>query len=333
MADAVRMQSAETLFEDVQFVRTRDGRSLALVEALKDGPRRDAARPAFLLLHGFAQNRLAFTLGPLPRLLIERGARVFLGELRGHGDSKLSTGDVWTMADHLDFDCPALIRGTCERADVSRVHLVGHSMGGLLGAALLARQTRFESLTLAATPLMLGAARPLVRLASLVLGPFATFAPRPKRIPMDFFLRALSNPLAAPDARGVVRALQRVTRLANPELAAPEAMREILAHADAESPAVMEELAKNAVLVRPRLCEIDLVDAVRGAECPIAAIAGSRDIFAPRAAIAPLERPGQRGPREIVEIEGGTHVDAIMGHHLPATVERLWPFWMQGWGA
>jgi len=329
MAEAVHLRGAETLFEDVQFVRTRDGRDLALVEVVGDRAREASPRPAFLLLHGFAQNRLAFTLGPLPRLLIDRGARVFLGELRGHGDSKLPPDDVWSMADHLDFDCPALIRGTCERAGVPRIHLVGHSMGGLLGSALLARQTRFESLTLAATPLVLGAARPLVRLASLVLGPFATFAPRPKRIPMDHFLRVLSNPLAAADARGVVRALQRVTRLANPELAAPAAMREILAHADPESPAVMEELAKNAVLLRPRLCEIDLVDAVRSAECPIAAIAGSRDIFAPRAAIAPLERPGQRGPREIVEVEGGTHVDAIMGHHLPATVEHLWPFWMQ----
>jgi len=318
------------LREDAGTVRTRDGRALALVELVRDEVRSSTPRPAFLLLHGFAQNRLAFTLGPMPELLLDRGARVFVGELRGHGASKVASDHVWSMADHLDFDCPALIRGTCERADVPRIHLVGHSMGGLLGTALLARGTRFESLTLAATPLLLGAARPLVRLASFVLGPFATFAPRPKRIPMDFFLRVLANPLAAPDARGVVRALQRVTRLANPALAAPEAMREILAHADPESPAVMEELAKNAVLLRPRLCEIDLVDAVRSAECPVAGIAGSRDIFAPRAAIAPLEYRGQRGPREIVEIEGGTHVDSVMGHHLPATVERLWPFWMQG---
>jgi len=145
---------------------------------------------------------------------------------------------------------------------------------------------------------------------------------------VDWILRQLASPLAHAEARGPAWALQRLTRLANPDLACPEAMREILANANRESPAVMEELAKNAVLLRPTLCGVDLSEAVREADCPIAAIVGSRDIFAPRAAIAPLEELGQHGPRKIIEIEGGTHIDAIMGHHVPATVDALWDFWM-----
>jgi pimeloyl-ACP methyl ester carboxylesterase len=233
------------------------------------------------------------------------------------------------MDDHLDLDCPALIRGVRDRARVERIHLIGHSMGGLLGAALLGRGARFASFTAAATPILLGAGRPLVRLVSFLAGPFATIAPRPNRVPMDAFLRMLSRPLAAADARGPVRAFQRLTRLANPDAADPAAVRRILARADRESPAVFEALAANAVLVRPKLCGVDLASAVRDADCPIAAIVGSRDLFAPRAAIAPLEVEGQKGPREILEIEGVSHIDAIMGHHVGDTVEHLWKFWMQ----
>jgi hypothetical protein len=59
---------------------------------------------------------------------------------------------------------------------------------------------------------------------------------------------------------------------------------------------------------------------------PIAAVIGSDDIFAPRAAIAPFEAPDQAGRRLVIEIPGGAHVDAIAGHHVADTVARLWPF-------
>jgi pimeloyl-ACP methyl ester carboxylesterase len=265
-------------------------------------------------------------LGPMPRTLLERGARVFLGELRGHGDSRVDDSQSWSLRTHLDLDCPALLEGVQHHAQVEGVHLIGHSMGGLLGCALLGRDAPLASLTAAATPLLLGAARPLVRLASLLVGPFATFAPASQRMPMHYFLRVLAKPLSKPGAQGPLRLLQRATRLANPEAAPPEALQAILASADPESPAVFEELARNAVLLRPRLGDVDLVEAVRQSPLPVAAVVGSADIFAPRAAVAPLEDEGQSGPRKIVEIPGGTHVDAVMGHHVPETIASLWDF-------
>lgn len=306
-----------------------DGQALALTEVCDAAG--SAAKPdlAFLLLHGFAQNRLGYTLGPMPRVLLTRGARVFLGELRGHGESRVEHGESWTLRCHLELDCPALVEGVRERAGVERVHLVGHSMGGLLGCALLAGDPPLASLTAMATPLLLGAGRPLVRIASFAIGPLATIAPKPHRVPMQHFLGALSRPLSAPDAGGALRLLQRLTRLVNPQAACPEALRAILASSDAESPAVMEELARNAVLKRPELAGVDLVAAVKGASIPLAAVVGSQDIFAPRAAVAPLEGDDHAGPRLIVEVEGGTHVDAIMGHHVPDTIDRLWDFLMQ----
>jgi len=317
---------AERLHEAVGFVACRDGQRLALTEAFDA---RRSSRPggdAFLLLHGFAQNRRGYTLGPMPRALLERGAHVFLGELRGHGDSAVRRDGSWTLADHLELDCPALLEGVRERTGVERVHLIGHSMGGLLGCALLERDVPLASLTAVATPLLLGAARPLVRFASSVVGPLAQIAPRRRRVPMDWFLRALAEPLAASAPSAPVRMLQRLTRLANPQAARPDAIAAALASADAESPAVVEELARNAVRRRPRLAGVDLVAALRGATLPVAAVVGSDDIFAPRAAVRPFDEPGHAGRRRVVEIPGGTHIDAILGHHVPETIATLWEF-------
>jgi pimeloyl-ACP methyl ester carboxylesterase len=319
------------LREDVHLVETSDGVRLALAEVSRaDARPPPAQRPAFLLLHGFAQNRRGFTLGPMPEVLLDRGARVFLGELRGHGESRVDGPLGWSLATHLEYDCPALIEGVLRLAQVERVHWIGHSMGGLLGCALLAGAQPLASLTAVATPLVLGAARPLVRLASFLVGPLATIAPKGHRVPMQHLLGALSGPLSAPGARGPLWLLQRLTRLANPEAAAPEALRQVLASADPESPAVAEELARNAVWLQPQIAGVDLLAAVRGARMPVVAVVGSADIFAPREAVAPLEEEGHAGPRRIVEIEGGSHIDAILGHHVPATLAAIWEFLMDG---
>jgi pimeloyl-ACP methyl ester carboxylesterase len=302
-----------------------DGQRLALAEAVLPGAR-GRGRIAFLLLHGFAQNRRSWSLGPLPRALLARGARVFLGELRGHGESRVERGQAWSLRTHLELDCPALVATAAGAAGVARVHLVGHSMGGLLGCALLAGGAPLASLTMVGSPIVLGAGRPLVRLASLLAGPFATVAPRHHRVPIDRVLAALARPLSRPRARGALRLLQRATALANPAAAEPEALRAVLASADPESPAVFGELARNAVAKRPRIAGIDLVAALRASPLPVAAVVGSRDLFAPRAAIAPIDAPGQAGPRLVVEIPDATHVDVAIGHHVPETLARLWEF-------
>jgi pimeloyl-ACP methyl ester carboxylesterase len=303
-----------------------DGQRLALVEVKLPGSRAARSGAAFLLLHGFAQNRRSFTLGPLPRALLERGARVFLGELRGHGESRVERGRSWSLRTHLELDCPALVAAASRAAGAERVHLVGHSMGGLLGCALLAGGAPLASLLAVGTPIVLGAGRPLVRLASLLAGPFATIAPRHHRVPIDRVLAVLARPLSRPDAGGALRLFQRTTGLANPAAAAPEALEAVLANADPESPAVFEELARNAVFARPRIAGVDLVAALRASPLPVAAVVGSRDVFAPRAAVAPMDEAGHAGPRLVVEVAGATHVDVAIGHHLPETLGRLWEF-------
>ena len=325
-----RVRGAEparpSLREVVRFAESDDGQRLALAEVSAPDAAPVARGPAFLLLHGFAQNRRSFTLGPLPAALLARGARVFLGELRGHGESRVAGRRAWDLRTHLELDCPALLAGVRREARAERVHLIGHSMGGLLGCALLAGDAPLASLTAVATPILLGAGRPLVRLASLLAGPFATIAPKHHRVPVDRLLALLARPLSRADARGPARWLQRAMRLANPAVAGPEALRAVLANADAESPAVFEELARNAVFARPRIAGVDLVEALRASRLPVAAVVGTRDVFAPRAAVAPMDAPGHAGPRLVVELPGVTHIDVVIGHHVPDTVARLWEF-------
>ncbi len=321
-----RATGPDALVEIAHPAEASDGQRLALVEVALAGSRRTRGATSFLLLHGFAQNRRSFTLGPLPRSLAERGARVFLGELRGHGESRVEPRRPWSLRTHLELDCPALVEGVRRAARVERVHLLGHSMGGLLGCALVAGEAPIASLTTIGTPIVLGAGRPLVRIASLLAGPFATIAPRHHRVPIHVLLSVLARPLSRPNARGPLGLLQRAAGLANPAAAPPEALEAVLASADPESPAVFEELARNAVLARPRIAGVDLVAALRSAPIPIAAVVGTRDVFAPRAAVAPMDAPGHAGPRLVVELEGATHIDVAIGHHVPDTVAQLWKF-------
>lgn len=299
--------------EQVRYVHTADGARLALSEVgrgPKDGPR-------FLLIHGFAQNRLAFMLGSLPEQLLARGARVFVAELRGHGRSRNDRRPRHSLSHHLTIDLPALIA-----AVGPPVHLIGHSMGGLLGYALLGSSAPLASLTTFGAPVLLGAGRYLVRAASL-LGPAGAALPA---VPMDRFLRLLASPLSVPDATGPLLVLQRLTRLASPRHASFADLETILANADPESPIIFRELARMARVPRPAIAGVELEPALFRATIPVATVVGSDDVFGGRASVAPFDQPGHVGPRLVIEVAGGTHVDITIGHHLPVTIERLWPF-------
>lgn len=312
--------------ERVRFVHAADGYRLAVTElsprVVIDGPR---SLPV-LLVHGFAQNRLAFSLGALPHALHRVGARVFLGELRGHGLSKdpHHRPADWDLRVHLERDLPALCAHVLEQTGARRLHYMGHSMGGILGYAALAARPPFATLTGWAAPVWLGAGRPVVRLAALAVSPALGF--RPPHVPMDRFLGTLSRTLADPEARGPSWAFQRYTGISNPHQASPRDLEAILSGADRESPRVFGELAKMSLTRRPRICGVDLIAAIRGWRRPLAAVVGEWDIFANPKTVRPLEVGAHEGPRAVLRIPQGTHVDVTMGHHVPDTVEELWRF-------
>lgn len=111
-----------------------------------------AAGPAMLLCHGLAAAGGQFVADA--DWFAERGIRVLLPDLRGHGHSGVPPtisaagfsperlrADLYAMADHVGM---------------ARVHWVGNSLGGILGLGAAAEAPdRLESLTLFGTALSL----------------------------------------------------------------------------------------------------------------------------------------------------------------------------------
>lgn len=130
--------------DEVLKTRTLDGWHLALH---RYRPRGEPRRHPVVLCHGLASNRFAFDPGPelsLARYLRDRGFDVFALELRGHGLSDrpnpLKGRSLrWTFDDYLLRDLPAALERVREVAGANEAHWVGHSMGGILLYAHLAR--------------------------------------------------------------------------------------------------------------------------------------------------------------------------------------------------
>jgi len=116
---------------------TRDRVGLALHHYPGGGRRHPV-----LCCHGLASNRLAFDVDAtvsLARHLAARGYDVFLLELRGHGASQRPPRWGWDFDHYVERDLPAAVDAVRAHTGAPKVHWVGHSMGGLLAYAHLAR--------------------------------------------------------------------------------------------------------------------------------------------------------------------------------------------------
>lgn len=312
---------AGNYLERVRYVHAADGFRLALTEL-----ETSASGPAFLLVPGFAQTRRGFLSGELPAALLELGARVFLGELRGHGLSAARAGvrRDWNLQTHLEQDLPALLERVSERTGAAQVHYFGHSLGGLLGAAALgtSAQKRMASLTTFASPLLMDKHSPFLRLIALVFGPVLA---RTAQIPMDQFFATFKRELIAGERRyGFVSPWVERFALGNAKTAEAALLAEILASSEAESARVLGELAAMAVKGRAVIAGVDLYRAVKAAERPVACVFGRNDILAPAASLAGLGEGA--GPRLLYEVPDALHVDLVVGRHAREMVAELWRF-------
>ena len=103
-----------------------------------------AAGTPIILVHGMVDNRSVFTL--LRRALLRRG----FGRVLTLNYSPF-TQDVRTVAERLG----ALVEQTCERTGYERVHVVGHSLGGLVARYYVQRlggDARVHTLCTLGTP-------------------------------------------------------------------------------------------------------------------------------------------------------------------------------------
>lgn len=291
-------------------VRAADGTALVLTEL---GESRGAW--AVILFHGFAQNRSAYVEGALPAALIEQGARVFAAELRGHGRSKHAGLSLdHGLATYLDQDLPALVDAARAIAGVERIVLVGHSMGGILGYAHLARDHRLSGLVTLGAPVIFGADRPVLRATARVVRPFAARIPT-AGLPIDRLLRTLARAATMPPGKGVFE----LWRLGNPREADVEALLRVLRSAEPASRKVLLELLTIIESGKASIAGIDLEQAVAAANIPLLAVIAGRDIFASRASVEPVQRAGG----EIVEWAESAHVDLSMGRRVHELAQKI----------
>ncbi|MBI5510756.1 MAG: alpha/beta fold hydrolase [Deltaproteobacteria bacterium] len=129
-----------------------------------------ASRSSFahpvLMVHGLGANRLNLDLDArlsIARAARDRGFNVYLLELRGAGMSEPPQGKErgeleWGFGEHRDLDLPAALKAVLAHSGATAVHAFGHSMGGMLVAAMAAgtAQHRIRSLTAVASPLVKG---------------------------------------------------------------------------------------------------------------------------------------------------------------------------------
>jgi len=106
-----------------------------------------------ILCHGLGANAYNMDLGPhysLARYLAAKGLDVWSVDLRGHGASRYralrtTAPHRFNFDHHVDQDVPAVLDLVSTRTGSERIHWVGHSMGGMVILAYLAK-TRDERL-------------------------------------------------------------------------------------------------------------------------------------------------------------------------------------------
>jgi pimeloyl-ACP methyl ester carboxylesterase len=102
-----------------------------------------------LLVHGFSQNRHAWTSGEFVKNLLYFGADIHILELRGHGKSSIEfqqerarklgrplPADLdygWDLDSYFLYDLPATVAAVKRVTGRDKIFYCGHSMGGMLG--------------------------------------------------------------------------------------------------------------------------------------------------------------------------------------------------------
>ena len=231
-------------------------------------------RHPVICCHGLGANHIAFDVAPevsLARHLAERGYEVVLVDLRGHGASERGRFG-WAFDHYVLHDLPAVLNAT------GPAHWIGHSMGGILALAHLARggADLVSVVTVGSAIDYSGSGSGFQRLA-----PFSRA--------MDW--------LPAVPVRGVARLSARlVGRMRNPferfnvwtSNCDPRHFRKICERGfHPVSPPVMQQLA--TAMRHGGLRALDgtpYIDRLAGVETPVLALAGSRDAQCPPAAVA-----------------------------------------------
>ncbi len=132
-----------------------------------------------LLVHGFSQNRHAWTCGEFVKNLLFFGVDIHILELRGHGKSSIAfqhersrklgralPADIhydWDIDSHFLYDVPAAVACVRRITGRDKIFFCGHSMGGMLGYGYAGIHEDLEGLITIGAPADLGRGFPILR--------------------------------------------------------------------------------------------------------------------------------------------------------------------------
>lgn len=135
-----------------------------------------------LLVHGFSQNRHAWTSGQFVKNLLYFGLDIHILELRGHGKSSIAfqreraarfnrapPPDLdydWDIDSYFLYDLPAAVAGVKRITNRKKIFYCGHSMGGMLGYGYAGIHDDFEGLITIGSAAELGRGFPFLKLAA-----------------------------------------------------------------------------------------------------------------------------------------------------------------------
>ncbi len=165
---------ARALYEKSTYeVRTADGWTL-VVTRFRPVPQRfpqPVLGEPMLLVHGFSQNRHAWTCGDFVKHMLFYGADLHVLELRGHGRSSIELqrekaragaplpGDLeygWDIDSYFLYDIPAAVAAVKAITGRERIFYCGHSMGGMLGYGYAGMSDDLAGLVTVGAPCDLG---------------------------------------------------------------------------------------------------------------------------------------------------------------------------------
>ncbi len=331
-----------------------------------------------LLVHGFSQNRHAWTSGQFVKNLLFFGIDIHILELRGHGKSSIELQKEkaarfgrepppdldydWDIDSYFLYDLPAGVAGVKRITRRQRIFFCGHSMGGILGYGYAGIHDDFEGLVTIGSPADLGRGFPLLRLAAYsgpaiggaidlalagmnaqrkathasgeaVRGVLRKVRPKAERvtdgapdplvfnyIPLDAWLRGLSNLLDRADAYPAVEALAtRLNWLSNAQRVKAADIRWLLREGGEREPRkVVEQFAK-WIRRRELVCYRTGYDFKRGfskIKIPMAIIFGDMD---PLASVESTRSVYHAAKSEYLlwrPVKGNSHLELTMGHDI-----------------
>jgi polyhydroxyalkanoate synthase len=311
-------------------VQTHDDHRLLTVACATDVRffgRRDL--PALILVPGFVQNRHAFSVPgrSLVDELAARGYAVHVVDLPGRA-ARHPTRRRDRLLEYVEDDVARLVSTIAETFPATA--FIGHSMGGLIGAALPSdAAARLSGLVTIGSPLLPGerALRRLslpVEAASRVLSTMG----------VPFPGRAIAQGIFRARAAFERRHVRLPMRVWSPGSLSDEELSFALAHAFTNDS--FGAAADLMALLRTRgehMGRVPIGERLAALRAPLLVIGGNDDGLAPEDAVAALfARAGSR-EKELVIVgdsrpgEGVGHIDLLVGRRAPELVwSRLYRF-------